>query len=62
MVMNRAVAETAKKADLLALLQRASRTLDHLWSDALSRESESECLSLGDASLALHRALIALEL
>lgn len=61
MVMNRAVAETVKKADLLALLQRASRTLDHLWSDALSREAESESLSLGDASLALHRALIALE-
>lgn len=61
MVMNRALAETAKKADLLALLQRASRTLDHLWSDSLSGGSESESLSLGDASLALHRALIALE-
>lgn len=59
--MNRAVAETSKKAELLALLGRASRTLDHLWFDSLSGGSESESLSLGDASLALHRALIALE-
>lgn len=60
--MNGAVIEAAKRSDLLALLRRASVTLDRLWSDALARDLESEALCLGDASLALHRALIALEL
>ncbi len=43
------------------LLRQASETLDTLWWLALDRDSDGTAIRLGEASMQVHRALIAVE-
>jgi len=46
--------------ELIGVLRRVSRSLDRLWSQALTNAQGDVAMRLGDASQGVHRALVAL--
>lgn len=52
---------TYTETDVLRTLQRASWVVDRMWSAALEADTEQAAFRLGEASLGLHRALLALD-
>jgi hypothetical protein len=49
-----------RRASAVSHLRLAARTVDQMWAEAESEES-SDAIPLGEASLAIYRALIALK-
>jgi len=56
-----AITEQAVTPQVLSLLQQAARTIDTLWRTAQIDGHHDASVALGEASLGVHRALIALQ-
>ncbi len=56
-----AVIDDADDVAVCSQLRRLADIVDSLWNDALASATHGEAVRLGEASLGLHRALIALD-
>ena len=60
-----AVTDSSYSADtqdgVVGMLQQAARTIDRMWRDAQMEGEHGAAVALGEASLGVHRALIALQ-